>query len=116
DLTAKTLVGVRRIVHVVSDFSPIARRDRSSSPLMEPCEDKTLFDWDLPPEGVTVDKIFRALWASYLLSLEATAVAGTNDRAHVGTEDLPVSARAVLADLGIEHTPWDCVYGSGAAF
>jgi hypothetical protein len=107
------VAGARRLVvtamdmtHILADTYAGGRADR-----------KTILTLDVPERGLlALRTIYRAIWAGYMLSLDATVKAGTNDRAHTGPDGTIETAHAVVAELGAVATPWSCVYGSDGTY
>lgn len=108
------LIGVSKIVHIVSDYTPII--SGTHSPSHRKPDYKQVFWWAIEEGRLSFSDLHHALWASYIMCLDATISAGTNPRAHIPYPDILPLAKVTLDRLGITPLPWKCVYASQGTF
>lgn len=112
-LEGSAIVGVKRLDVVTHDMGDILGDD--FDPEAEDSEKEPVI-LSLAVDGqLQLRTLYRAAWAGYILSLEATIAAGTNDRCWLNDGNAD-TAREVVVELGATATPHSCVYGSGGTF
>jgi hypothetical protein len=108
------IAGVKALDVIASDMTTILDGTYQPENLGGPSSERTILS--MPVDGpLSLRTLYRAAWAGYVLSLEATIAAGTNDRCWLddGNAD---TARGIVEELGATATPHSCVYGSGGTF